>query len=813
MNKRTLIEVVIGLVLIFVVTYIFFSPAFSGKTLPQGDITQYTYSAKEAVDYRSSNGETPLWNSRMFGGMPGYQITGVNYTVPLFQLIGFTNLPHPAGLLFKLLVFSFVMFLCFGLRPLLAALGSLVYSFSSYNLILVEAGHNTKVEAIAYAAIVLGGLALLWRRKYVLGTALTALGMALQVGANHLQITYYLGLIIVAWFISELVRAIREKSWKPFILTASLALAAALIGIASNSVNLLLTQEYMTETIRGKTELTITPDNKPKEDITGGLDRDYAFQWSQGLGDVFTFIVPNIVGGGSSTYVGTKSETYEALKRQGNPQARQIAESYPITYWGALPFTSGPEYFGALVVFLFVLGFFMMKGPYKWWFLVVFALSLLMSMGKNFGLLNNLLFDYFPLYNKFRSVNMAQVMAQIVAPIFAMMALHELFKEKQAMDVVKNALLKALYITGGFCLFVLVLGGTFDPSSENDSQLGGLVDAVKSDRIKLMRMDALRSLAFIAVGFLTLWYWLKGKLKKDYALGIIAFASFIDLWTVDRRFIDAKSFVKPNDYQQAFQPTPADLQILQDKSNYRVFDGTANAFNSARASYFHRSVGGYHAAKLRRVQDVIEFHIVNNNMNIMNMLNTKYIIQNGQEGQPPVVSQNPGALGNAWFVNSYRMVNNADEEILALKDFNPANEAIVDKRFDEQIKGLSIVPDSNASIELSYFSPDTMKYSYQTGSEQLAVFSEIYYNSSKGWQAYLNGEKVDHLRCNYLLRGMKLPAGKGEITFVFEPQNYARGKQIAGISSILVFALLGIGIIMALKDWFSRKNSDASSSN
>ena len=801
-------EILIYVASFFALTYLYFSPLFQGKSLPQSDITQWKFAHQEAKQEVDENGVSPLWNSRMFGGMPGYQISGVRYSQPIGKLAGLNKLPSPANRILFGLIGAFVMFLSFGLNARLAFVGSIVYAFSTYNIILLEAGHVTKANAIGLAPLVIGGVALLWRRKYLLGAGLTGVGMSLQIWANHLQITYYLGLIMIAWFVVRFIMAVNDKSYKEFFKVALIAAVSAGLGIATNSVNLLLTQEYMKETIRGKTELTIAPDLKTKEDISSGLDRDYAFQWSQGVEDLPTFIIPNFAGGGSSTYFGTKSETYEALKKQGNPQARQIAEQYPLAYWGSLPFTSGPEYYGAIVMFLFCMGFFLMKGKEKWVFLVLFVLSLFMSLGKNFGLLNNFLFDYLPLYNKFRSVNMSLVIAQIVAPLFAFISLNELFKKHHKKEAVKNALLKAFYISGGFCVFILLTAGMYDPSSSNDQQLGSLVDAVKSDRIKLIRIDAFRSLVFISLAFGSFWFWLQGKIKDTAVFWLVALAAVIDIWSVDKRYLNNDNFVQTQSYEQAFQPTEADLQILQDSSNFRVFDGTVNAFNNARVCYFHRSVGGYHAAKLRRFQDVIEFHIMKNNMRIMNMLNAKYIIQQAGENGPVVANPNPNALGNAWFVNEFKMVNNADEEILALNDFNPATEAIVDKRYADQIGDLTIQQDSNASIELTYFSPDTLRYRYRANTDQLAVFSEIYYNSGKGWQAYINGEKAEHFRCNYILRGMKLPAGEAEITFIFEPASYAMGTKIAGISSIAVIILLASGIAWSLLNLLRGKEAE-----
>jgi hypothetical protein len=792
----------------FAITYLYFSPVFQGKAFPQGDTTQWKFSAQEANEYRAEHGKTPFWNSRMFGGMPGYQVTQVEGNNHVKKLVSWIGIPHPANKFFYLMVFSFVMLLAFGINPWLAGIGAVAYAFSSYNLILLEAGHNTKVNAIAFAPIVIAGVALLFRKKYLLGTTLTAIGMALQIGANHIQITYYLGIILGLWFISELIFSIKRNQLKAYFIAAGLALVGAGLGVASNSVNLLLTQEYSEETIRGKSELTITPDGLEKE-VSGGLDPDYAFAWSQGLEDVFTFYVPNIAGGGSGTYFGKESETYDALKRQGHPQARQLAQQYPFAYWGSLPFTSGPEYFGAAIIFLFVLGMFTLDARYKWWVLVAFILSFIMSMGDNFSLINDLLFDYLPLYNKFRSVNMAQVIAQMVAPLLAIIGLQSFLKSDKTNTEKRDILLKSLYVAGGFALFVIVLSYMIEPTRPQDDQFQGILDAIIKDRKSLMRKDAFRSLIFVVLSFGALFYYLKDKIKKETVFGVLGILVLVDLWLVDVRYLNHDAFVKPKKVEQTFEPSQVDLQILQDKSNYRVFDGRVNAFNNARASYFHRSVGGYHAAKLRRFQDVVDFHIVNNNNIILDMLNTKYYIQKDKSGKE-FVQQNPNAAGNAWFVESINYVEDPDKEILALKDFDPKKEAFVDQRYKPVLDGVptQTTVDSSASIELTYFSPDTLRYSYNNSKEQLAVFSEIYYNSGKGWQAYLDGKKVDHIRVNYILRGMPLPAGSHDISFIFEPQSYYTGLTLANTSGVIIYLLLVVSIGYHLFQYFKSRNNE-----
>jgi hypothetical protein len=803
------LKYIVPIAVFALLTMLFMAPAFNGKVVRQGDIEQYSGASKEILDYKAKEGHGPLWTNSMFGGMPSYQIS---YEPPnnfAKYLRDISIFRHPVNMLFIGMLFAFILLLTFGVNPWIAAIGGVAYAFSSYNIILIEAGHNTKLYAIGYAPLLLAGLNLLLSKKYLIGAGVTAAAMALQLQANHFQITYYLGLIIAFWLIAEFIVAIKNKTLKPLIIASSIFGVASLIGMGTNSVSLLLTEEYSKETIRGKSELTYTSkrennrDTLIKKPASNGLDIDYAFDWSQGWEELPTIIIPNFVGGGSGTELGKNDATRKVLKEisqsqdpQQSQQARQLLAQNinPWAYWGPLTFTSGPVYFGALVLFLFVAGLFYSKNSTKWWWLAALVFSLFLSLGENFMSFNGFIFHYLPFYNKFRSVNMSLVIGQIAVAIFAIISLNDLLKEKADKAAVKKALLRALYVTAGFCFLMLLYSGGADFVSSNPNHAAPF-DAVIEDRASYLRMDAMRSIFFIAAGFAAFWYFLKGKLKVEYTMAIVGLLILVDLWSVDRRYINDKSWEKEKTYKaDNAAPSEADLQILKDKSYYRVYDASQNPFTSAKASYFHHSVGGYHAAKLRRYQEVIEWHIVKGDQDIMNMLNTKYYIQQDEQTNALVAAQNPDACGNVWFAKELKIMDDANQEIMELGKINPKNTVLVDKRFGKQLEGFNINFDSSAAIQLDSYHPDKLTYNSNSKTPQLAVFSEIYYNEKKGWNAYLDGKKVPHFRCNYILRGMVIPAGSHKIEFKFEPSVLKTASTVSLVSNVGMYLLLLAGI-------------------
>lgn len=764
--------------LLLVVAY--FSPIFfDGKTLMQHDIVQFQGGAKEIADFREKTGEEALWTNSMFSGMPAYLIS-VKFSGDLFQYVHdvFTfGLPLVASNIFITLVCAYVMFLLFGLRPMLAVVGAMAYTFVSYNFAILEAGHNTKSLAIAYLPLVLGGLWYAYRQNLYLGAALFTLGLTLHIRMNHLQITYYLLMIVLVFGIVELVMWIKEGRTADFFKrTILLAIGAALAAGVSFG-RIYTTAEYGEYSIRGKSEL-IQADSV----ASTGLDREYAFQWSYGIGESMTLLIPNFYGGASQGPIEKDSETYKALMNSGVSPAQLTTATMPY-YWGEQSFVGGPVYMGAIVCFLFVLGLLVTPRRIWIWLLSATILSLFLSWGKNFDAFNYFMFDYFPGYNKFRAVSMALVIAQVTMVLLALIALCRVLQDEHIHNLQKKLFI-ALGVTGGLCAVFFLFAGTFDfvaPVDEQLMQYQYPLEAIRADRQALLSGDALRSLIFILLAAGALYLYTKQKLSSFTATVVIGLLILVDLWTVDKRYLNNQDFQK--DYNQSyFQPTPADLAILQDKDlSYRVYN-VPNPFNDARTSYFHKSIGGYHGAKLRRYQDVIENHIAQGNMQVLNMLNAKYAIT-GQEQQP--VQLIPGYLGNAWFVQEVRPVNTPDEELAALKGIDAAHEAIVDITKFPHVKPQNYTV-TGSIIKLIEYQPNYLKYTATAAQAGVVVFSEIYYKD--GWQAFLDGKPVDHFRANYILRAMNVPAGQHTIEFRFEPQEYALGNTIALVSSLLVLA-------------------------
>ena len=794
-----------AIVIFVIIIMVYFNPLLEGKKIKQSDISQWKGMSKEIVDFREKTGEEPLWTNSMFGGMPAYQIS-VQYKANLIKYIDEIfklSLPHPAGLAFLYFIGFFILLIVLKINPWLSIAGAIAFAFSSYFFIIFEAGHNSKAHAIAYIAPVLAGIILTYRGKYMLGGLLTALFLSLELLANHLQITYYLGMIIVAFGISEFIFHIKEKSLKSFFIASVIVLVAAFIAIGTNITNLMATYQYGKETIRGKTELT-----SEKENRTTGLDKAYATGWSYGVGESITLLIPNARGGSSAGSAGVKSETYKVLM-QNNVQeesALQVINNLPL-YWGDQPSTSGPVYVGAILIFLFMMGLLVVENRYRWWILAATVLSIMLAWGHNFMPLTDFFFKYVPGYNKFRSVSMTLVIAEFTIPLLAILALRKLFSDGVDKKKLIRQLAYATGITAGITLIFALFGGSmYNFTSSQDVQYKDyfpdwMMAAIRADRASMLTADAWRSFIFILLAAVFLWAYLTDKLKKYQVIAILAVLVLIDLWAVDKRYVNDNDFVRKSLVNVPFQPSQADELIMKDKDpDYRVMNMTVNPFNDASNSYFHKSIGGYHGAKLRRYQELIEHHLSKNNMNVYNMLNTKYFIVQGEDKQP-TVQINMQAMGNAWFVNDVKLVNNADEEIGALTSFNPAETAVVDKRFEASLKGHIITKDSIGTITLKEYKPNHLRYESNTGSDQLAVFSEIYYD--KGWNAYIDGKPAPYFRANYVLRAMIVPSGKHTIEYKFEPAVYRIGEKVSLASSLLLIVLLIGGGIFG---WMKRED-------
>ena len=794
LELKKLIPHVSAVVLFVLISLIYLSPVLEGKKIDQQDIRQFTGMSKEIVDHRAEYDEEPLWTNSMFSGMPAYQISVrykknlISYCSKLFKLY----LPGPAGTVFLYLLGFYFLLVSLGIDYRLAIIGAIAYAFSSYFFIIIEAGHNTKAHAIGYVAPILASFLMVFRgKKVLLGSALTALFTSLILNANHLQITYYLVMLLFIIGVVKFIEAYKEKALPLFFKYVGILLLAGTIGSLTSLSRIATTMEYGQESIRGKSELTDNQSNK-----TSGLDKDYATAWSYGKAESFTLLIPNFHGGASGGALTTDSETYRLFKNsQQASQAKKIIKQLPL-YWGSQPFTSGPVYAGAIVCFLFVMGLFLIKGYLRWWILTTFLLMLALSWGKNLMPLTDFFLEYIPGYNKFRAVSTTLVIVELLIPFLGILALNKIIKEGKTNEVMKS-FKYALGIVGGLCLIFALMPNTFfDFEGLNDAQYGeALTEALQVDRASLFSADAFRSLAFILLSAVGIWLFLNKTIKKTPLILLIGVLILGDMWVVNKRYLNDENFKAKRKILQPFTPSVADSQILQDPDpNYRVYNTTVSPFNDASTSYFHKSIGGYHGAKLKRYQELIDFHISKGNMNVLNMLNSKYFIVRGQNNQP-IAQRNPNTLGNAWFVSDIIIVENSDEEIQKLGQINTANQVVVDQRYDVPS---NIDYDSTATIQLTNYKANHLSYISSATTKQFAVFSEIYYD--KGWNAYIDGELVPHIRANYLLRALPIPSGQHTIEFKFEPQTYYATENITLFSSLIVIIALFGAVFKEVKD-------------
>ena len=776
---------IIIIVLFALISFAYFSPIIEGKRIDGHDVKTWIGMSKEISDFRDSSGNEALWTNSMFSGMPAYQIS-VKYSSNLVRYIDKVitlGFPRPANLLFLYLLGFYLLLLSLKVDYRVAAVGAIAYAFSSYFFIIIQAGHMTKAHAIAYLPMVVASVIYTYRGKLLLGGTLTALTVALELYSNHLQITYYLIFILIFIGLYQLFQDYKSQNLPSFFKRSAVLILAALLATGTCFTRLKTTMDYGKDSTRGKSELTSNIENKTK-----GLDKDYATQWSYGIAETMTLLIPNFHGGASQGELSTNSETYNALKR--SPNAKKIIKSLPL-YWGDQPIVSGPTYAGAIVIFLFLLSLFLLKGRFKYWILSLTVLSIFLAWGKNFMPLTELFLDFFPGYNKFRAVSMILIVAEFTLPLLAFLALNNfIFSDADKLSKQKS-LKNAFFITSSITLlFALVPNIFFDFVGFNDSMLasnGWPVEALQSDRASMLSNDAWRSFFFILLAFLSLFFFLKHKVSSNNVILIFAVLLLFDMWTINKRYLNDSHFIRSSKVKIPYKASQADNFILSDNDpNFRVFNQSVSTFNDASTSYFHKSIGGYHGAKLKRYQELIDSHISKGNMQVLNMLNTKYfILQNGK------VNRNPNVLGNAWFIKDTKIVENADDEILALNNFDASSIAIIDKRFKSLIKEFS--SDSLSSIKLDEYQPNYLKYSSSSKENQIAVFSEVYYD--KGWNSYIDGELVSHFRANYILRAMNIPKGNHTIEFRFEPEIFKIGERISLASSILlIFSLIFVSV-------------------
>jgi hypothetical protein len=782
-----------ALALFLIITVAYFHPLFEGKRLFQSDISQFKGMSKEIVDYRASTGKEALWTNSMFGGMPAYQISTI-HTGNLMRTVDKVlqlGLPRPAGFVFLYFVGFFILMLAMGMSPWLSILGAIAFAFSSFFFIIIEAGHNSEAHAIAYMAPVIAAILLAFRKKYLIGGALMALFLALQINANHLQITYYLALMAGIIGIFQLITCIKEKQLPHFFKAVGILFAGALLALGPNISNLWTTMEYTAYSTRGKSELT---DNAHVK--TSGLDKDYATQWSYGIDESLTLLIPNMKGGASNA-LGNNTDAMVPVKEEMKSMVSQQS-----AYWGNQPFTSGPVYIGAFIVFLFVLGMFIVEDRFKWPLFVTFVLALLLAWGRNFSFMTNIFLDFFPGYNKFRAPTMILVLAELVMPIIAMLGLKKIIEQPEILKTKKLYVYISLGLTAGVSLLLYLFPGIFGliTSSEltqiagyrkqgaPEAQLNDFIVNLELARKTILSADAIRSFLFIMVGAAILWVYSRKMITANWLITLVAILIMVDMIPIDSRYLGKKNYDRKSVVEQPFTASTVDEFILKDKDpNFRVLNLTVNSFQDASTSFFHKSVGGYHAAKLKRYDELIQYQMTKNNMEVINMLNTKYLIVPGANKEPTLQINFP-ALGNAWFVRGFKMVPNADAEMNALSNFKAKETAIIDNRFANQLQNFKFSGDTTGIITLKSYSPNDLVYDSKSKTDQLAVFSEIYYD--KGWNAFIDGKPAPYFRANYVLRAMVVPAGNHTIEYKFEPRSYILGTKLSLISSILLLLIL-----------------------
>ena len=793
MKKSTKINIAkhITVIIFFIITAVlFFSPVLKGKKILQNDIVQYSGMSKELKDYRSNYEKETYWVNNAFSGMPTYQLGAKyphNYIKKLDLLIRF--LPRPADYLFLYFIGFYFLMLSLKIEYRLAVLGALSFGFSTYLIIIIGAGHNAKAHAISYMPFVLGSIIYVVRKKYIIGFILTAIFLGLQLTANHFQMTYYLMFIVIVMAIWFVVKCIKENDRVHLIKTIVVLFTSLVFSLLMNSSNILTTMEYSKESTRGNSSsLTINSDGSPKENFSKGLDREYITQWSYGVFESLNLFIPKIVGGGSSEKLDSNSSFYQILRKSGySPlESNQIVKNSP-TYWGNQPFVEAPAYVGIAVFFLFVFSVFLYRGNHRSWLLASIILSLLLSFGKNFSFLTDLFISYFPIYDKFRAVSSIQVILELCIPIMAILGLSSLFSDK----IMTKSKIRALNFTGMVFLLILIvlylIKGFLPFSGISDQYMDEtIVEALIEDRKEIYVSQLLKSFIFISIIFSLIFLFIKEKLKKNYFIVSLPIIISTDLILFSKNYVNDENFVDAVNVENPYNLDEVYKSIIDDKSDYRVLDLTEN---STKPNYFFNSINGYHAAKLGRYNDVMDFYLNKNHLNTLSMLNTKYIIFN-QEGEKQIF-KNEFSSGSAWFVKENINVFDDDQEIKSLDTLN-YKEISVSQSFESKK-----YYNNSSSIVVAEKKSDYIRYDVSSDDTGLIIFSEIFY--PKGWKAYINGEEVTIERFNYILRGLEVPKGKHRLEFVFDPTIVKLSSNISLFSTLgFVFIIL----VMILK----RKN-------
>ena len=818
--KKDLLPHIIALAALFIILSAFFAPVYSGKTLRQSDIVQHKGASKAIVDYREKNGEEPLWTNSLFGGMPAFMVS-TNHTGEFFTKV-FKNirntLPQHINLLFFGGVCFYIFMIIAGFTPTIAFSASISFLFSAYTLVTLEAGHNSKIETLSFIPLVLAGIYLVFNKRYLMGAVILVIATSMLVNSGHYQIMFYAFLAVAIASLYYIVNIIKNKDFAGLGKIIGVFAIAILIAIGNNFSKLFTSLDYLqNHSTRGKKELV---DNKKGSTKSSAMDYDYAFSWSYGVLESSTWVIPYYYGGASSEDVGKNSETYKVLKKNNVPaaQAKNFVSNLP-TYWGDQPFTSGPTYFGAVIFLFFILSFFLWDNKLKWYILSSIVFIWFLSLGKNFSSLNYFLFDNLPGMNKFRAVMMASSIAHIFYILMAMIGVYQVFK-KENLD--NGLLMKGIGGSLGFIILLILIGLSQDFSGAVDAQLanqpGWILDAIREDRKGMLLSDSFRTIIFIVLGAVAVFLKKSNKMNPQQFSIAITLLILVDLWGVSKRYINEDNFSK-SIKAEAFKTSKADEFILRDNSNYRVFNIASNTFNENNTSYVHQSIGGYRPTKMQRYQDIIERRLQGEKqmligalkqtqnidalsqqifpkMTVTNMLNGKYLIYN-PNAQPLV---NNSALGNAWFVKNIKKVNSPNEEIDALNTINPKETAVIDvSNFDVSKENFT----GSGTIKLIDWDLNYLKYEYNSTDDAFIVFSENYYNN--GWIVTLDGNEIDHVRVNYILRGLEAKKGKHTLEFKYKPDNYYTNNRIASISSVLSFILIGAGLFIGFKN---RKEDD-----
>lgn len=799
-----------------IVALIYFYPVLQGKKISQSDIVQYTAMAKEQNDFRASENAEPFWTNSAFGGMPTYQL-GAKY--PHDYIGDFDDvlrfLPRPADYLFLYFIGFYVLLLVLKTDPLKAFFGALAFGFSTYLIVILGVGHNAKAHAIAYMPLVIAGVILVFKKRYVVGGLLTMIAVALELNANHFQMTYYLFILLIVLGIYYSIKFIQNKDYSSLLKIAGTFVVAVILAVGTNATSLLATQEYASFSTRSKSDLKLDEDGKPKVG-NSALTRDYITEYSYGIGESLNLIAPRLFGGGNSEKLSNDSSVYNFMLTYGATpdEARQFTDNYARTYWGDQPIVAAPAYIGAIIFFLSILALYHDKRKIKYVFLIGAFISLVLSWGKNFSVITDFFIDYVPMYDKFRAVSSIQVILELCMPVLAIMGLQSFFSSNKENQW--PSLWKASATSLGIIMLLFLARSTFHFTGQLDGQLvqmlgqgqdkgfgSGFIDALREDRKSLYSSDLLRSGFFIVLAISALYFYRKNKIKQTTAVILVGLLMVLDLFLVDKNYVSATDFVSAREVDVPFEASNSDLQIMQDTTNYRVLD--VQGFLTAKASYFHKSIGGYSAVRPKRMQELFDYQISRNNIGVLNMLNVKYILQRDEKTGEEIPVMNSRTNGNAWFVKELKMVKSPDAEMKALTNLDTKNVAVF--QADPNVKiseEMKFVVDSTATIKLTKYKSNDLKYVSNNANDGVAVFSEIYYKN--GWNAYIDGKSVNHFKADYTLRALNIPAGKHTIEFKFEPQVVKTGSTISLISSFGMILLIGFGIYSERKKTVLNKN-------